>query len=113
MQKTSQFNYAPPAPTLVPHGVPFPGMTPVESAQSGLSMSGEFADVIAATFFSQGGAVQTQQQVKHNLPADWVGLLGKFAHASLSASQAEKRGIECIHVWHDGGGFHFEYRIKS
>lgn len=113
MQQNSQFNYASPAPKLVPHEWPYPGIPPVESTQSSLSQSSEFADVIAATFFSQVGAVLTEQQIKRLLPRDWVELLGRFAHAGMSAWQAEKRGIECKYVGHDGRWFHFEYRAIS
>lgn len=113
MREVKQFNYACPAPKLVPHEWPYPGMTPAESAQSSLSQSNEFADVIAATIFSQGSAVLTQQQVCHLIPRDWIELLGKFAHAGLSVSQAEKRGIDCKYVGHEGGGFHFQYQVKS
>ncbi|WP_321820820.1 MULTISPECIES: hypothetical protein [unclassified Burkholderia] len=112
MQQNIQFNYAMPAPKLVPHLWSYPGLTPVESAQASLAMSKEFADVIAATFFSQGASVLTELEVRRLLPQDWVDLLGRYAHASLSSQQAEKRGIECKYVSHDGGGFHFEYRVK-
>lgn len=112
MQQYIQFSYARPAPELVPHNWPYPGLTPVESAQAGLSLSEEFADVIATTFFSQGASVLTTLEVRRRLPQDWCDLLGPYAHASLSSQQAEKRGIECKYVSHDGGGFHFEYRVK-
>lgn len=105
-----QLNFSQPAPKLVPHEWPFPGLTPIESAQSALSMSKEFADVIAATFFSQGGAMMTSKQVKAILPADWLEVLGRYAHASLTSNQAQVRGIEFKHVGHEGGGFHLEYR---
>lgn len=113
MRQNLQLNFACPAPKLFPHEWPYPGLTSVESAQSSLSMSDEFADVIAATFFSQGGSALTQKQVLHLLPRDWVELLGRFAHAILSSSQAETRGIECKYVGHDDGGFHFQYQVKS
>lgn len=111
MQQELQFNYARPAPRVVPHDWPYPGLSPVESAQASLSQSDEFADVVAATFFAQGSALLTEQQVRRLIPQDWCELLGRFAHASLSMRQAEQRGIECKFVGHDSdGGFHFEYR---
>ncbi|MDN7880084.1 hypothetical protein [Burkholderia aenigmatica] len=113
MQQEIQFNYARQAPKLVPHSWPHPGLTPVESAQAGMAMSDEFADVIAATFLSQGASVLTTQQVARLIPQDWCDLLGPYTHAILSSQQAERRGIECKYVSHDGGEFHFEYRVKS
>lgn len=101
------------APKLVVHAYPYPGLTPIESAQSGLAMSEEYADVIAATFLSQGVTVLTTHEVKRLLPQEWLDLLGRYAHASLSSQQAASRGIECKYVGHDGNGFHFEYRKKS
>lgn len=113
MQQEIQFDYARPAPKLVPHAWPYPGLTPIESAQAGLAMSEEFADVIAATFLSQSASVLTTLQVERLLPQEWRDLLGPYTHASLSSLQAERRGIEAKYVGHDGGGFHFEYRVKS
>jgi hypothetical protein len=104
----------PAAPTLIPHKWPFPGTTPEDSARIAVSMSGAFADAIAATIKRNvGKGVLVDSQIKALLPQDWLDLLGRWACRKLSQRDGEQRGIEVAHISHDDGGFHCEYRAKE
>ena len=99
------------APKLIPHDRwPFPGLTPVESAQACWPGSPEYADMLAAVIKSQGGAELTKQQVLALIPKDWRDLVGRFADGSIGWSAGEQRGISSKYVPHDGGGFHFTFQ---
>lgn len=109
-----QVDGLPPAPRLVPHDWPFPGMTPEDSARAALSMSNEFADVYVTTIKRHaGGGVLTDMQIKALLPQDWLDLLGPWASRNLCQRECEKYDIEGKHVIHEGGGFHWEYRVRG
>mgnify|MGYP001205288969 CR=1 FL=1 len=96
-------------PALRPHAWPYPGMTPEDSARAALSLSSEYADLLASAIKARGGVKLTGSQVLALIPDPWRDALGKWAHGSLSARQGEQRGMEVKYVSHDGGGFHFEY----
>jgi len=89
---------------------PFPGMTALETAQSFLSQSQEFQEVIAATILSMPGKAGTSGQVRAAIPQEWQDALGEFCHASLCAREGERHGIDVKHVSHDGGGYHIQYK---
>lgn len=100
-----------PAPPLVPHAWPYPGMTPEDSARACIANSSEFADVVAAVVLRHGGDTMTGAEVLAAIPEDWRTLLGPWAHGSLSHRRGEARGVDVKYVHHEGGGgFHFEYR---
>lgn len=99
-----------PPPALQPHAWPFPGLTPEDSARSALSISSEYADLIASVIKVRGGERLTEFQVFALIPDSWKDALGQWAHGSLSASQGEQRGVAVKFVPHDGGGYHFEYQ---
>lgn len=90
---------------------PFPGMTALETAQSALSMSQEFQEVIAATILSMPGRMGVSNLVQASIPQEWRDALGEFCHASLCERVARQHGIEVDHVPHEGsGGFHIQYK---
>jgi len=101
-----------PAPRLIPHVQPFPGMSPEDSARSALSMSEAYSEVVLATILNKGGRLTTSQ-VMSILPHDWTELLGPWVHADLPPRIADLHGITKDYVAHDGGGFHFEYRVHQ
>ena len=103
-----------PALDLEPHqSWPYPGLTPVDCARAQLSRSKAYTDVIAAVIKRHGGQM-TDAEVKAAIPTDWLNLLGRWAHASLSPRQGEDLGIEVKYVGHEGsGGFHFTYKAQG
>jgi len=102
--------HIPRAPKLIPHDWPYPGLTAEDSARSGLAMSEEYADMLAAVIYSQAPAVLTSKQVLALIPSEWRALLGRFSHGSLSWTCCEKRAIRSNYVAHDDGGFHFTFQ---
>ena len=101
----------PPAPRLTPHtDWPYPGMTPLASAQAAMSHSQAYAEMLAAVIKAHGGGRRTDKQVLAMVPADWREVCGKFAHATLPSWTAKDHGIEIIYVPHDDGGVHAEYQ---
>jgi len=100
-------------PALVPHSWPYPGLSPLESAQSAFTKSSAWADMLALVILKAGGEI-TQNQVLHAIPADWRNAAGRWAHGHLSHDQARVRGIHATFVNHEGsGGFHFSYQPKE
>ncbi|WP_432263507.1 hypothetical protein [Cupriavidus sp. TMH.W2] len=94
-------------------GWPYPGLTPVETAQSALAQSREFKAAIAAAILSGAALLATEAMVRAWLPQDWKDALGRFFHASLCAREGEEHGIHVKYVPHDGGGYHYEYRVME
>jgi hypothetical protein len=104
----------PPAPKLIPHtDWPYPGMTPEASAQSAMSGTEAYHQMLAAVIKAHGGGRLTGKQVLAMVPTDWRELCGRFAHATLPNWTAKEHGIEIIYVPHDDGGLHFEYRAED
>jgi hypothetical protein len=105
----------PPPPTLQPFfDWPYPGLSPEDSARAALALSSEYADVIAGVVKQHAGDGLTTGQVLALIPTEWKSVLGRWAHANLSATQGQQRGLDVKYVGHDGGsGFHFEYRALS
>lgn len=105
----------PPAPgRLVPHkNWPFPGMTPEASAQSALTRSREFFEMLLAVFRCSGRERLSSQELLCMVPADWRNVCGQYTHSTIPAWVASEHGIECHRVEHDGGGGHFEYRAMN
>lgn len=103
-----------PALDLKPHqSWPYPGLSPEDCARAELSRSEEYTQVIAAVIKRHGG-LMTDAEVKAAIPTDWLTLLGRWAHASLSPRQGEDLGIEVKYVGHEGsGGFHFTYKAQG
>ena len=99
-----------PPPALQPHAWPYPGLTPEDSARAALSISSEYADLVASVIKVRGGEKLTGSQVLSLVPAPWKDVLGQWAHGSLSVRQGEQRAVAVNYVAHDGGGFHFEYQ---
>lgn len=110
---------APAAPKLEPHiDWPYPGMTPVTSAQASMASSEAYAEMLAAVIKQRGGTRLTEREVLAAVPTDWRELCGQFAHATLPNWTAKDHLIEIIYVSHDGvsntgGGFHFEYMAQG
>lgn len=100
----------PPAPALVPHQWPFPGMTPEDSARAAIAISEEYADMLAAVIQHQGCAPLIGKQVLALIPSDWRELCGQYAHGSIGWRQGEQRGIKTEYVPHDDGGHHFTFQ---
>lgn len=103
----------PPAPTRLPHTWPYPGMTPITSAQSSMAGSAEYHEMLAAVIKLTGGHNLTTAQVLALVPQDWRDLCGKFAHGNVANWCAEKHDIAISYVSHDGGGFHFAYQAQE
>lgn len=101
------------APVLIPHQRPYPGLSGEESARSALSQSTEFVEVIALTIKRANSEMLTDAQVMALLPADWVCLLGRWAHATLAQWQGERHGIRVDYVSHGDGGHHWQYRVAE
>ncbi|MDL2174682.1 hypothetical protein [Stutzerimonas sp. FeSN7] len=103
----------PPAPALVAHRWPYPGLSGEDSARSSLAQSAQFVEVIALTIKRQRAALITDAEVKALLPADWKHILGRWVHATLAGWQGEQHGIQVEHVSHGDGGYHWQYRMAD
>lgn len=103
----------PPAPALVSHRWPYPGLSGEDSARSSLAQSAQFVEVIALTIKRAQASVITDAEVKALLPADWKHILGRWVHATLAKWQGEQRGIQVEHVSHGDGGYHWQYRMDD
>jgi len=101
------------APAIVPHRWPYPGLTAEDSARSALSLSAQFVEVIALTIKRAKAVVTTDAQVMALLPADWLHVLGRWAHATLAQWQGAQHGIRVEYVSHGDGGHHWEYRVAD
>lgn len=104
----------PAAPKLTPHhNWPYPGMTPVASAQASMASTEAYQAMLAAVIKARGSARSTAREVLAAVPKDWRDLCGKYTHATLANWAAKDYGIEIIYVPHDDGGLHFEYRAEG
>lgn len=104
----------PSAPRLTPHtDWPYPGMTPLASAQAAMSSTEAYHEMLAAVIKTKGGARLTTKQVLAAVPTDWRELCGKYTHANLPNWTANAHEIEITYVSHEGCGGHFEYMAKG
>jgi hypothetical protein len=104
----------PSAPKLIPHTAwPYPGMTPVASAQAAMASTEDYHEMLAAVITARAGENLPTRHVLALVPQDWRELCGKYAHGSIASWVAKKHGIESTYVPHDGGGFHFAYMAKG
>lgn len=104
----------PAAPALASHDAwPFPGLTGRDTAQSLLSHSSEYIDLLCAIVNGEGGGELTAGQVLSKVPEDWRDALGKWAHGFISQQQAELHQIQHKFVSHDGGGHHYTYKAQE
>lgn len=103
----------PPAPTLVPHSWPYPGMTPENSARAAVANSEDYFAMLAAVIHSQPGSELTAKQVLSMVPDDWRVLCGQYAHGRLDIRQGRELGVLVKYVPHDDSGFHFSYQAMG
>lgn len=92
---------------------PFPGCTPRETAQSGMALSDEYADMLAAVIKAQGGNQLSSDGVMALIPDDWRKLMGKYLHASMVEWKCKPRGIELSYLMRPDGFPVFMYQAKE
>lgn len=106
----------PPAPMLnIAHyqAWPFPDSTPRECAQAGMSLSDEYADMLAAVIKTQGGNQLSSDGVMALIPDDWRKLMGKYLHACMVEWKCKPRGIELSYLMRPDGFPVFMYQAKE
>lgn len=106
----------PPAPVLDIaryQAWPFPGCTPRETAQGGMALSDEYADMLAAVIKAQGGNQLSSDGVMALIPDDWRKLMGKYLHASMVEWKCKPRGIELSYLMRPDGFPVFMYQAKE